>query len=347
MTTPALAAAEAHHPEAPLLEIRDLHVNIAGSGEDTEIVRGVSLELRLGEILGIVGESGSGKTMTALSIVGLLPDGARVRTGSIRLEGQELVHAPRRLLDRLRGVRMAMVFQEPMTSLNPLMRVWRQVAEPLILHRAASKRSARHQAEDELRQVGIPDAARRATSYPHEFSGGMRQRAMIAAALIAQPKLMIADEPTTALDVTVQAQILRLLRDSERSEGNAVIFISHDLAVVSRLCDRIAVMYAGRIVETGKTTALLNSPRHPYTRALLNALPTDRTPPRERLPAIAGEPPDLASLPPGCPFAPRCPFKADRCVQEEPGLIRFGETEAACWFGDSLPPWPDKGGLKT
>jgi oligopeptide/dipeptide ABC transporter ATP-binding protein len=340
----------APHPKAlggSLLEIRDLHVSIAGSDEETEVVRGLSLNLRLGEFLGIVGESGSGKTMTALSIMGLLPSGAQIRTGSIRFEGDELVHAPRRLLDRVRGRRMAMVFQEPMTSLNPLMRVGQQVAEPLLLHKMAPKRSARKQAEDQLRSVGIPDAARRASSYPHEFSGGMRQRAMIAAALIGEPKLLIADEPTTALDVTVQAQILRLLRDRERSHGNAVIFVSHDLAVVSRLCDRIAVMYAGRIVETGKTNALLTAPKHPYTRALLNALPNEDTRPRERLQAIAGEPPNLANLPSGCPFAPRCPFKAERCTVEEPELIKFGESEAACWFGDSLPPWSAKVGSKA
>jgi ABC-type microcin C transport system duplicated ATPase subunit YejF len=191
----------------PLLEVNDLHVTVAGSGEEIEVVRGLSFRLRLGEFLGIVGESGSGKTMTALSIMGLLPSGAKIRRGSIRFEGEELVNAPRRLLDRVRGRRMSMVFQEPMTSLNPLMRVGQQVAEPLLLHKVVSKRTARESAENQLREVGISDAARRSSSYPHEFSGGMRQRAMIAAALIGGPKLLIADEPTTALDVTVQAQI--------------------------------------------------------------------------------------------------------------------------------------------
>jgi oligopeptide/dipeptide ABC transporter ATP-binding protein len=338
----SLTAIKAKVPDAPLLDVKDLHVGVAGSDDEIEVVRGLSLSVGVGEFLGIVGESGSGKTMTALSIMGLLPAGAQIRAGSIRFEGEELVHAPRRVLDRVRGRRMAMVFQEPMTSLNPLMRVGRQVAEPLLLHRLAHRRPALQQAEKQLREVGIPDAARRSLSYPHEYSGGMRQRAMIAAALIGEPKLLIADEPTTALDVTVQAQILRLLRDPDRNHGNAVIFVSHDLAVVSRLCDRIAVMYAGRVVETGETKVLLSSPKHPYTRALLNALPTDDTRPRDRLRAIGGEPPNLGNLPKGCPFAPRCPFKAERCITEEPTLIEFGQSEAACWFGDSLPAWSTK-----
>ncbi|MBN9009524.1 MAG: ABC transporter ATP-binding protein, partial [Rhizobiales bacterium] len=280
-----------------------------------------------------------GKSMTGLAIPALLPPGASFARGSIRFHGEELTRAGPRRLAEIRGLGIGMIFQNPMTSFNPLKRVGAQVAEPLLLHGKADRRTARARVEDIFRQVSIPDPAARARAYPNEFSGGMLQRAMIATALVNSPELVIADEPTTALDVTVQAQVLDLLGRLNRETGAAMIFISHDLAVVSRICDRVAVMYAGRIVEQGPVRAILDRPRHPYSRALIAAMPAANAAANARLQTIGGEPPDFGALPSGCPFHPRCPLASERCRVEDPPLVADSEGRAvACWHADAVPP---------
>ncbi len=315
----------------PILELTGLQVEVGPRRASHLAVRGLSLSVEPAEMLGIVGESGSGKSLTALSVMGLLPSGVRIRSGSIRFHGQELVGIPRNQLSEIRGRRMAMVFQDPMTSLNPIMRIGEQVAEPALLHRLANRRQSRTMAEEGLRGVGIPEARERMSSYPHEFSGGMRQRAMIAMSLMAAPELIIADEPTTALDVTVQAQVLSLLDRVHRERGATVILISHDLGVVAETCERIAVMYAGQIVEIGPTQQILRRPQHPYTRALLAAVPAPDLAPGARLHTIGGEPPNLEELPPGCKFNPRCTYRVGRCLDDEPMLLEIDGTRSACW----------------
>jgi peptide/nickel transport system ATP-binding protein len=322
-----------------LLVIDDLHVAVGDAEHPIELVRGVSLRLAVGEVLGIVGESGSGKTMTVSAIPGLLPAGARVTRGAVRFKGENLLGVSRKRLSELRGKQISMVFQDSLTSLNPIMRVGPQVREPLLLHRLGGMRAATLMAEEELRRLDIPDPGRAMMRYPHEFSGGMRQRALIATALIASPALVIADEPTTALDATVQAQILAVLARLNRERGVAVILISHDLAVVSEICHTLAVMYAGRIVEFGATRDLLTRPQHPYTRALLQSMPSPTMPRTRRLAAIPGEPPPIGALPTGCPFHPRCPYVADICRSAEPPLERTEESCVACWLAkDGLLP---------
>jgi len=323
-----------------LLELADLHVEVGPRRHSHLVVRGVSLSVGHAEMVGIVGESGSGKSLTALSILGLLPSGVRIRSGSIRFEGRELIGMPRRQLAAIRGRHIAMIFQDPMTSLNPIIRVGNQVAEPARLHHLAKKDKGRKLAEELLKSVGIPEPHDRMSRYPHEFSGGMRQRAMIAMSLIARPELIIADEPTTALDVTVQAQVLSLLARLHRERGTAIILISHDLGVVAETCERIAVMYAGRIVEIGLTEQLLREPQHPYTRALLAAVPRPNLAHGARLQTIRGEPPNMEDLPSGCKFNPRCTYREDRCFAEEPALFEVVGTRSACWVAQDrrLPP---------
>jgi peptide/nickel transport system ATP-binding protein len=299
-----------------LLSVRDLSVAIPTQDGLVRAVRGVSLELARGEVLGIVGESGSGKTMTGLALLGLQPRSARV-TGGVALSGRQLLGASSATLRRLRGREVVMIFQDPLSALNPVATVGAQLAEAYRAHHRVPHRAAWHEAVAALDRVGIPQAAVRAGSYPHEFSGGMRQRVVIAMAIINEPALIIADEPTSALDVTVQADVLATLLELTARVGAAMLLISHDLAVVARTADRVQVMYAGRIVEQGATREVIAHPRHPYTAGLLGSISPDAG---GRLTAIPGAPPSMINLPPGCPFAPRCPL-ADAVCAQEPGLL--------------------------
>ncbi|WP_425068084.1 ABC transporter ATP-binding protein [Reyranella sp.] len=301
---------------APLVAVRDLTVDFARGAQDSRAVDGVSLEIAPGEALGIVGESGSGKSVTWLAALGLLPTKARV-TGSVRLDGKELVGATRGDLEQVRGKRIAMIFQDPSSCLNPVHRIGRQLVEALDLHRGLGGRAAEAEALRLLDQVGIADARRRLSDYPHLLSGGLNQRVMIAMALAGEPDLLVADEPTTALDATIQAQILALLGSIRRDTGMALVLISHDLGVVAENVDRVAVMYAGRLVEEAPGADLFGAARHPYTQGLLAALPT-LTGPRRRLAAIPGTVPEPGSMPAGCRFAPRCPVAEARCATVPP-----------------------------
>jgi oligopeptide transport system ATP-binding protein len=304
----------------PLLSVTDLRTYFHTRNGVYRAVDGVSFAVERGETLGIVGESGSGKSVTCYSIMGLLPmPPARIEGGTALFDGTDLLRCSPEQARAIRSKRVAMIFQDPMTSLNPYMRIGDQLIEPLLIHEKISRADALARALAMLESVGINDAAKRLPLYPHEFSGGMRQRVMIAMALITKPELLIADEPTTALDVTVQAQILELIKRMQRELGMAVIFITHDLGVVSGLCDRVQVMYAGRIVETAGTRALFHTPRHPYTRALQRSIPSLQ-PKGAELYTITGLPPDLSKPLPGCAFAPRCEFAADRCQTETPAL---------------------------
>ena len=304
-----------------VLEVRDLSTRFATPEGEVAAVSDLCLSIEAGESVGLVGESGSGKTQAFLSIMGLLARNGRC-TGSARFCGQELLNLPRRRLDAIRGVRLAMIFQDPMTSLNPHLRIARQMTEVLIEHRGISEQAARGRALELLDRVGIPAARQRIDLYPHEFSGGMRQRVMIATALLCDPELVIADEPTTALDVTVQAQILELLQELRRELGMAIVLITHDLGVIAGLADRVLVMYAGRIVERGPVQAIFDDPRHPYTLGLLRSMPRLDAPMPVELNAIAGQPPNLQALPAGCAFRERCGFAFGRCV-EPPALREF------------------------
>jgi peptide/nickel transport system ATP-binding protein len=309
----------------PALEVRGLRVLVG----DLEAVRGVSFTLQRGRRTGLIGESGSGKTVTALAILGLLPDGLSA-TGSVRYGGRELLRLPEAELCRLRGDRLAMVFQEPTTALNPVMRVGDQVAEPLRIHRGASRAKANRGALELLERVQIPDAAQKMRAYPHQLSGGQRQRAMIAMAVACSPDLLVADEPTTALDVTVQAQILGLLNRLVDEENATLLLITHDLPVVAQVCEQVMVMYGGYLVEEGPAAEVFERPRHPYTRGLVDAIPPlDEDLPDHRLKAIAGNVPALGEFPAGCPFRNRCP-RADELCREMPAL-EGGQHRVACW----------------
>jgi peptide/nickel transport system ATP-binding protein len=315
-----------------LLEVDNLSTHIQLSRSVVQAVGNVSLRIEQGETLGLVGESGSGKSMTGLSILGLLPPGGKIVSGSVRIAGQELVGMPEPQLRKYRGNEVAMIFQDPLTSLDPTKTIGYQVAEPVRLHKGASRKEALNQAAEVLALVGLPRPRERLNDYPHQLSGGMRQRVMIAMALSCEPKLLIADEPTTALDVTIQAQILNLLDDLKSRLGMAMLLVTHDMGVISGHADRVNVMYAGRIVETADTAALFRRMRHPYTRALLASIPRLNQDSRQRLLAISGLPPDLSSLPPGCRFAARCSLATDRCRAEEPALTEVAPGHAfACW----------------
>ena len=310
----------------PLLEVTDLRTHFHTRNGVVRAVDGVSFALEKGETLGLVGESGSGKSVTCQSLLRLVPQPPARLAGRALFAGTDLLACPARELRAIRGRRIGMIFQDPMTSLNPYLRISDQLIEPLLIHEKLSRRDALARGLAMLEAVGINDAAARLHHYPHEFSGGMRQRVMIAMALIARPELLIADEPTTALDVTVQAQILDLIRRLQTGFGMAVIFITHDLGVVAGLCDRVQVMYAGRIVESATTTDLFARPQHPYTRALQRSIPALQ-PKGAELFTIPGLPPDLSRLPPGCPFAPRCEFAVEKCrTGDAPPLV---ETQPA------------------
>ncbi|WP_368414790.1 ABC transporter ATP-binding protein [Falsiroseomonas sp.] len=313
----------------PVLELRDLSVTLATDRGPLRPVDGVSFAVRPGRTLAVVGESGCGKSVTALSIMGLLPDGAKLG-GSARFEGRELTTLAPEEWRRKRGREMAMIFQEPMTSLNPAFRAGDQVAEALRLHQSLSPRAAWDAAVEMLARVRIPEPARRAQQYPHQLSGGMRQRVMIAMALACRPRLLIADEPTTALDVTVQAQILSLIDELKRDTGTAVVLITHDLGVVADHADDVVVMYAGRVAEQAPASALFSVPQHPYTIGLLGAAPSLEGG-AERLASIEGTVPDLRNPPPGCRFAPRCPFAVARCAEQPPLAEVLPGHRAACW----------------
>ena len=321
----------------PLVEVDDLHVGFPTERGFVRAVDGVSLRLFSGQTLGVVGESGCGKTVLSRGIMGLLPPGAR-RSGSVRFEGRELTALAADELRRVWGAEIAMVFQDPMTSLNPVVRIGRQLTEGLRLHTGLDKARATEAAIALLRSVGIPEPARRLRQYPFQLSGGMRQRVTIAIALACGPKLLLADEPTTALDVTVQAQILNLLEDKQRERHMAMLLVTHDLGVVAGRTSEIAVMYAGRIVEQAPTRALFAAVRMPYTEALLRSIPRTSDPSHTRLSVVGGRPPDLTSPVTGCRFAPRCAYAQERCTREDPPLRGEGDGHTwACWYPVGTP----------
>ena len=320
----------------PLLQLRQLstHYVSARGTRVTRAVDEVTLSLDQGQTLGIVGESGSGKTTLALSLLRLLPPAARFVSGEILFEGQDLLKKSEAEMRRIRGKRIAMILQDPMASLNPLFTVGDQVAEPIRVHDGASRRSAWTRATELLKAVRIAAPETRVREYPHQLSGGMRQRIVGAIAISCEPRILIADEPTTSLDLTIQAQYLKLLRDLQRAHNLALIFITHNLGIVAKMCDQVAVMYAGRLVESGPVKQIYNSPAHPYTQALLESIPRvgDN---RKRLTAIDGQPPDPSAPPPGCAFHPRCPRVMDRCRTEAPPEFRVTDSQTSrCWLSD-------------
>jgi peptide/nickel transport system ATP-binding protein len=318
----------------PLLELDQLRTYFV-SAKGTRVVKavdGVSFTLNEGETLGVVGESGSGKTVTSLSILRLLPPAARIVGGEIRFAGENLVAKSEREMQRVRGSQITMILQDPLMSLNPLFTIGEQIAEPLRVHRNMHGRSLLERIKELLRGVRIPSPEIRMREYPHQMSGGMRQRIVGAIGISCEPRLLIADEPTTSLDVTIQAQYLALLKDIQKRSGLAMIFITHNMGIVAKMCDKVGVMYAGRLVERAPVRTIFTKPAHPYTEALLNAMPklTEKT---ERLWSIDGQPPDLANLPPGCPFSPRCPKAEDRCHREVPPEFQVGDHHhTRCWL---------------
>ena len=321
---------------APLLEIRDLSVAfMTGHGDAFEAVSGIDLTVRAGELHGVVGESGSGKSVTMLAVMGLLSPGARL-SGSIRLDGTELVGLSERQMRKIRGARIGYIFQDPMTALNPLMTIGDQIAEAVRIHAPRTRRSeARARAVDLLRLVAIPMPEKRATQYPHEFSGGMRQRAVIAMAMANEPALLIADEPTTALDVTIQAQIMELLERLRQDKGVGIVLVTHDLGVVAGAARSLSIMYSGRIVERGLVDDVFATPRHPYTKGLLESLPQPDAR-VDRLRAIPGAPPPITGRPAGCSFHPRCAYAIDVCRQERPALRTVDAVSVACHRAEEI-----------
>ncbi len=321
-------------PSVPLLELDNLSTHYV-SAQGTRVVRAVdevSLRIHAGETLGIVGESGSGKSTLALTILRVLPPAAQIVSGRMMFEGEDLLKKSDEEMRQVRGRRIAMILQDPMASLNPLFTIGNQVAEPIRVHERAPRAAAWSRARELLKAVRIPSPETRVKQYPHEMSGGIRQRIVGAIAMSCEPRLLIADEPTTSLDLTIQAQYLKLLRDLQRAHGLALIFITHNLGIVAKMCDRLAVMYAGRVVEAGPVSRIFNAPAHPYTAALLSSIPR-MSDDRQRLTAIDGQPPDLAKLPPGCAFAPRCPRAFDRCLQTAPPELALGDGRTArCWL---------------
>ena len=318
---------------APLLEVKDLKTHFFTSEGVVKAVDGVSFDLEQGETLGLVGESGCGKSVSALSLMRLIPaPPGKIVNGEVFFEGQDILKIGVDDMRRIRGGKISMIFQEPMTSLNPVLTVERQLTETLELHKGMSRKGARTEAETLLFRVGIPDPAGRMKQYPHQFSGGMRQRVMIAMALSCNPRLIIADEPTTALDVTIQAQILELMKALTTEFGVALIIITHNLGVVARYADWVNIMYAGKIIERGPAREVYANPRHPYTVGLLKSVPRLDQPRRGRLEPIEGQPPDLINLPEGCAFRARCGWSVDRCAAEVPPLMHAGESHwSACW----------------
>ncbi len=325
---------------ATLLEVKDLQTHFFTMDGVVKAVDGVSYDLEEGETLGLVGESGCGKSVSALSLMRLIPDPpGKIVHGQVVLDGEDILKIDMDDMRNIRGAKMSMVFQEPMTSLNPVLTVERQLTETLQLHKGMGKVESRREGIDLLSRVGIPDPEQRIKQYPHQFSGGMRQRVMIAMALSCSPRLIIADEPTTALDVTIQAQILELMKSLTTEFGVALIVITHNLGVVARYADRVNIMYAGRIIERGSAREIYSNPRHPYTVGLLRSVPRLDLPRRARLDPIEGQPPDLVNLPAGCAFRARCRWAIDKCATDTPMLQETGPSHwSACWRADDLGP---------
>jgi peptide/nickel transport system ATP-binding protein len=317
-----------------LLEVKNLVVEFPGRRGTLRALDSISFSIAPGEILGVVGESGAGKSLTGASIIGLLEPPGRVASGQILLEGQRIDNLKHDQMRHIRGRKIGAIFQDPLTSLNPLYTVGRQLMETIQAHLPVNEAEARRRAVSLLEDTGIPAAAERIDHYPHQFSGGMRQRVVIALALAAEPKLIVADEPTTALDVSIQAQIIQLLKRICKDRGAAVMLITHDMGVIAETCDRVAVMYAGRIAEIGPVHEVINTPAHPYTMGLMASIP-DMEVERERLNQIDGAMPRLNAIPPGCAYNPRCPRAFERCTRERPELLEAGATRAACWLHDA------------
>ena len=325
---------------SPLLEVKNLRTHFYTFEGVVKAVDGVSYDLEEGETLGLVGESGCGKSVSAMSLMRLIPDPpGKIVDGEILFEGQDVLQLSMDEMRHIRGAKMSMVFQEPMTSLNPVLNLEKQLGETLQLHKGMSKQEARQESVELLARVGIPDPERRVRQYPHQFSGGMRQRVMIAMALSCNPRVIIADEPTTALDVTIQAQILELMKGLTQEFGVAMIVITHNLGVVARYADRMNIMYAGKIIERGESAEIYSNPRHPYTVGLLKSVPRLDLPRRTRLDPIEGQPPDLIAVPKGCAFRARCKWAVDKCATEEPALESVAEGHySACWRSEDLGP---------
>ncbi len=324
-----------------ILDVKNLHVSFNTYAGESKAVRGVSFHLNEGETLAIVGESGCGKTVTSKSILGILPKPQSIikEESEILLEDENLLELSEKKMAKIRGKEISMIFQDPMTSLNPTMRVGEQIAESILIHTNVSKKDAMKKAVEMLQLVKIPNPEKRAKQYPHEFSGGMRQRAMIAIALACKPKILIADEPTTALDVTIQAQIMTLIRNLQKQLNTAVILVTHDLGVVASCADRIQVMYAGNIVERGTVDEIFYNPKHPYTWALLKSVPKLSTANKEELYSLQGTPPDLLNPPKGCPFAARCEHGMKICRVKIPDVTTVSETqEVSCWLHHEMAP---------
>ncbi|MBU4609390.1 ABC transporter ATP-binding protein [Achromobacter sp. GG226] len=317
----------------PLLEVRHLQVEFPSRRGTLRALDDVSFTIAAGEVLGVVGESGAGKSLTGASIIGLLEPPGRIASGEILLDGKRIDNLPPEAMRRVRGRQIGAVFQDPLTSLNPLYTVGRQIAETIVTHLDLSWAQARERAVELLAATGIPAARERIDHYPHQFSGGMRQRVVIALALAAEPKLVVADEPTTALDVSIQAQIIELLKRLCREQGTAVMLITHDMGVIAETADRVAVMYAGRVAEIGPVADVIHRPAHPYTRGLMGSIPSLEAH-AERLVQIDGSMPRLTAIPPGCAFNPRCPQRMERCTRERPELLPAGASRAACWLHD-------------
>jgi peptide/nickel transport system ATP-binding protein len=321
---------------APLLEVRDLRVQFPTRRGVLTALDGVSFSIAPGEVLGMVGESGAGKSMTGAAIIGLLEPPGRIAGGQVLLDGKRIDNLPPDRMRRIRGKEIGAIFQDPLTTLNPLYSVGQQLVETILTHLPLTPPQARRRAIDWLELVGIPAAANRIDSYPHEFSGGMRQRVVIALALCAEPRLVVADEPTTALDVSVQAQVIALLKSLAREKGMAMMLVTHDMGVIAETADRVAVMYAGRIAEIGPVRAVVKAPNHPYTAGLMGSIPPlDRR--VEMLAQIDGAMPRLSAIPSGCAYHPRCPQVFDRCRRDRPALLAAGSTLAACWLHDRSP----------